>query len=93
MDVPALAERLAAVGRRGRLTVARLDGGDQYGLTPRELEVLELLALGRTNPQIGKILFISEKTASVHVSNILRKLAVANRGEAAGLAIRKGLVG
>jgi predicted ATPase/DNA-binding CsgD family transcriptional regulator len=93
MDVPALAERLAAVGRRGRLTVARLDGGDQYGLTPRELEVLELLALGRTNPQIGKILFISEKTASVHVSNILRKLAVANRGEAAGLALRKGLVG
>ena len=92
MDVPALAERLAAVGRRGRLTVARRDGGDQYGLTPRELEVLELLARGRTNPQIGKTLFISEKTASVHVSNILRKLAVANRAEAAGLALRKGLV-
>ena len=92
MDVPTLAERLAAVERRGRLTVERSSGGDQYGLTPRELEVLELLARGRTNPQIGKTLFISEKTASVHVSNILRKLAVANRAEAAGLALRKGLV-
>ena len=51
-----------------------------------------MLALGRTNPQIGKILFISGKTASVHVSNILRKLAVANRGEAAGLTPTQGLV-
>jgi predicted ATPase/DNA-binding CsgD family transcriptional regulator len=92
MDVPALAERLAAMGRRGRLAVERADAGDPYGLTPRELEVLGLLARGRTNPQIGKTLFISEKTASVHVSNILRKLAVANRAEAAGLALRKGLV-
>jgi DNA-binding CsgD family transcriptional regulator len=93
IDAPALAERLAAVGRRGRLIVEHSGSGDSYGLTPRELEVLGLLAHGRTNPQIGKMLFISEKTASVHVSNILRKLAVANRGEAAVLALRKGLVG
>ncbi len=93
IDAPALAERLVAVGRRGRLIVEHSGSGDPYGLTPRELEVLGLLAHGRTNPQIGKMLFISEKTASVHVSNILRKLAVANRGEAAVLALRKGLVG
>ena len=93
MDVPALAERLAGVGRRGRLTVARSDGSDPYALTARELEVLALVAQGRTNPQIGETLFISEKTASVHVSNILRKLSVSNRGEAAALALRKGLAG
>ncbi len=93
MDVPALAERLAGVGRRGRLTVARSDGSDPYALTARELEVLALVAQGRTNPQIGEMLFISEKTASVHVSNILRKLSVSNRGEAAALALRKGLAG
>jgi DNA-binding NarL/FixJ family response regulator len=93
MDVPALADRLDGVGRRGRLTIARTEASDPYGLTARELEVLGLLANGRTNPQIGATLFISEKTASVHVSNILRKLAVSNRGEAAALALRKGLAG
>ena len=93
MDVPALADRLEGVGRRGRLAIARTETSDPYGLTARELEVLALLANGRTNPQIGATLFISEKTASVHVSNILRKLEVSNRGEAAALALRKGLAG
>ena len=55
-------------------------------LTPREREVLDLLATGATNKTIATTLFITEKTASVHVSNILAKLAVANRGEAAALA-------
>ena len=93
MDVPALADRLAGLGRRGRLATERSDGAEPYDLTSRELEVLALVADGRTNPQIGEMLFISEKTASVHVSNILRKLAVSNRGEAAALALRKGLAG
>ena len=60
-------------------------------LTPRELEVLRLLAGGLTNAEIGNALFISPKTASVHVSNLLRKLGVANRTEAAAWAIHHGL--
>jgi DNA-binding NarL/FixJ family response regulator len=61
-------------------------------LTARELEVLSLVAAGQTNRQIGERLFISEKTASVHVSNLLGKLGAAGRGEAALIAHRLGLV-
>jgi DNA-binding CsgD family transcriptional regulator len=63
-----------------------------YGLTGRELLVLRLLVAGRTNGQIGTELFISPKTASVHVSNILRKLGVSTRVQAAALAERAGLL-
>jgi DNA-binding NarL/FixJ family response regulator len=63
-------------------------GGAQLGLTPREVEVLELLAAGRTNRQIGDELYVSEKTASVHVSNILRKLGVTSRVDAGAIAQR-----
>src|SRR5438874_3830795 len=59
-------------------------------LTPREREVLSLVANGRTNRQIAAELFITDKTASVHVSNILSKLGASNRGEAAALAHRAG---
>jgi DNA-binding CsgD family transcriptional regulator/tetratricopeptide (TPR) repeat protein len=62
-----------------------------FGLTRREAEVLALVAAGRTNRQIGGELFITEKTASVHVSRILAKLGVAGRGEAAAVAHRLGL--
>ena len=55
-------------------------------LTPREREVLDLLVTGATNKTIATALFITEKTASVHVSNLLAKLGVTNRGEAAALA-------
>jgi DNA-binding CsgD family transcriptional regulator/tetratricopeptide (TPR) repeat protein len=61
------------------------------GLTQREVEVLALVAAGRTNRQIGQALFITPKTASVHVSRILAKLGVAGRGEAAAIAHRLGL--
>jgi DNA-binding CsgD family transcriptional regulator/tetratricopeptide (TPR) repeat protein len=61
------------------------------GLTPREAEVLALLAEGRTNRQIGQALFITPRTAGVHVSRILAKLGVAGRGEAAAVAHRLGL--
>jgi DNA-binding CsgD family transcriptional regulator/tetratricopeptide (TPR) repeat protein len=64
----------------------------RYGLTDRELTVLRLLAAGRTNPQIGAELYISASTASVHVSNILRKLGVPGRVQAAALAERAGLL-
>jgi DNA-binding CsgD family transcriptional regulator/tetratricopeptide (TPR) repeat protein len=63
----------------------------QLGLTPREVEVLALVAAGRSNRQIAQALFISPKTASVHVSNILAKLGVAGRVEAAAAAHRLGL--
>ena len=56
----------------------------RYGLTDRELTVLQLLAAGRTNPQIGAELYISASTASVHVSNILRKLGVSAPGPGRG---------
>jgi DNA-binding CsgD family transcriptional regulator/tetratricopeptide (TPR) repeat protein len=62
-----------------------------FGLTRREAEVLGLVAAGRTNRQIGDQLFITEKTASIHVSRILAKLGVAGRGEAAAVAHRLGL--
>jgi DNA-binding NarL/FixJ family response regulator len=64
-----------------------------YNLTPRELEVLTLVAAGRTNRQIGEALFISEKTASVHVSRILVKLGVSGRAQAAARAGQLGLAG
>jgi DNA-binding CsgD family transcriptional regulator/tetratricopeptide (TPR) repeat protein len=63
-----------------------------YGLTGRELTVLRLLAAGRTNPEIGAELYISTSTASVHVTNILRKLGVPGRVQAAALAERAGLL-
>ena len=61
-------------------------------LTPRETEILALVAEGRTNGEIGKQLFISTKTVSVHVSNILGKLGASGRTEAAAIARRRGLV-
>ncbi|NUR80439.1 MAG: LuxR family transcriptional regulator, partial [Dermatophilaceae bacterium] len=67
--------------------------GLSHDLTPRELEVLELIARGLTNGQIGKQLYISTKTVSVHVSNLLAKLGAAGRTEAAAIARRRGIVG
>ena len=77
---------------RDRSSVDAGPRADPFGLTPREREVLALVASGRTNRQIAQELFISESTAGVHVSNILGKLGVAGRTEAAGIAIRLGLV-
>jgi len=65
----------------------------RFGLTAREREVLPLLAAGRSNPEIAQALFISVKTVSVHVSNILAKLGVSGRVEAAAVAHRLGVYG
>jgi len=64
-----------------------------FGLSRRELEVLALIAEGRSNPEIGRQLYITRKTVAVHVSNILTKLGVSGRVEAAAVAIRLGLTG
>jgi DNA-binding CsgD family transcriptional regulator/tetratricopeptide (TPR) repeat protein len=97
LGATAVLEEVEAVSRRTRIRVdlpmpRALDDGAaaRLGLTPREAEVLGLLAAGQTNRQIGNALFVSEKTASVHVSNILRKLGVTSRVEAAAVAQRLG---
>jgi DNA-binding CsgD family transcriptional regulator len=63
-----------------------------FGLSKRELEVLALIAEGRTNREIGERLFISQKTVAVHIGNILGKLGASGRVEAAMVAIRLELV-
>jgi DNA-binding CsgD family transcriptional regulator/tetratricopeptide (TPR) repeat protein len=90
-----LVDEARALARRARLGDASEPAAGEaeapYGLTARELEVLRLVADGRSNGQIAEELFISRKTASVHVSNILSKLDVSTRVEAAALAHRRGL--
>jgi DNA-binding CsgD family transcriptional regulator len=71
---------------------ARVEAGSD-ALTAREAEILALVAEGRSNGEIGRQLFISAKTVSVHVSNILGKLGAAGRTEAAAIARRRGLIG
>ncbi|MFD8722692.1 AAA family ATPase [Streptomyces sp. NPDC059629] len=89
-----LAEAVALLAQRARLTLTAatprraLDPAESLGLTSRERDVLRLVSAGRTNRQIAEELFISPKTASVHVSNILGKLGVSGRGEAAAVAHR-----
>ena len=91
---PLLAE-IHQLARRARL---EMPGGQASqsprapGLTPRESEVLQLIAAGASNAAIAAELFISAKTVSVHVSSILAKLGAASRGEAAAIAHRRGLL-
>ena len=95
-----LAGELESLAARARLRLGDADGeapvaGDEsedpFGLTPRERQVLALVAAGATNREIGRQLYMAEKTASVHVSRILSKLDVRSRTEAAGVAHRLGL--
>jgi DNA-binding CsgD family transcriptional regulator len=96
-----LLDDAVALARRARLRVedderpaVPVPAGEPatpFGLTGREREVLTLVAAGRSNGQIATELYISRKTASVHVSNILAKLGVAGRVEAAAVAHRQGL--
>ncbi|MEX2547264.1 MAG: AAA family ATPase [Chloroflexota bacterium] len=95
---PLMAE-IRALAVRAGISVAAEDeiaavqtATDSLGLTPREREILKLLATGRTNRQIAESLFITEGTAGTHVSNILGKLGVHARTEAASLAYKMGLV-
>jgi ATP/maltotriose-dependent transcriptional regulator MalT len=82
-----LLDRINDLARRTRVSLGSAEAeGPRLGLTPREEEVLRLVAAGRSNREIAEDLFISAKTASVHVSNILAKLGVSSRGEAAAKA-------
>jgi DNA-binding CsgD family transcriptional regulator len=103
MGAAPLVEEVEALIRRARLRPVTAEGPapddeaavpdelQRLGLTAREAEVLRLVADGLSNSQIAEKLFISRKTASVHVSNILAKLGVSTRVEAAALAHRRGL--
>ena len=62
------------------------------GLTAREVEVLRLVAAGRSNPQIAAALFLSQKTVQRHLSNIFTKLGVGSRTAATSFAHRNGIV-
>ena len=99
LPAPLLATEVEGLARRARLspspdaaTAPETPERDRLGLTEREHAVLALVAEGHTNREIGEALFISEKTASVHVSRILAKLGVRSRVEAATAAHRLGLV-
>ena len=95
-EIQALARRarieLPPPGPPAGQAVAGQDGGrgrragDEFGLTPRERDVLALIAEGRTDRQIAEALFISPRTVAMHVSSILAKLGVTNRGSAAAIA-------
>ncbi len=89
-----IADAMEALARRTRLRLpglGRTQPDYEAGLTGREREVLVLVAGGRTNREIGEQLYIAEKTASVHVSNIMAKLGVTNRTEAGAKARSLGL--
>ena len=73
------------------LPVAVSSSTDDYGLTGRELDVLRLVASGKTNAQVGEALFISPLTAKTHVANLLGKLGVESRAAAASWAAQRGL--
>jgi DNA-binding NarL/FixJ family response regulator len=98
VGAPRFLEEVTGLARRAGISLGakeadrELGSAREFGLTDRELEVLCLLADGRTNRQIGEQLFITPETASVHVSRILMKLGVANRAEAGAAAHRMGLV-
>ena len=96
-----LAAEVASLSGRGRLDISEAPmepateaapaPEDPFGLTARERQVLELVAQGATNRQIGAALYMAEKTASVHVSRILGKLGVQTRTQAAAVAHRQHL--
>lgn len=97
LDAEGLLGEIADLARWGRIDLVAAsphraaDDWADTGLTPRELEVLSGLVAGRTNREIADSLFISTKTASVHVSNLLHKLGVNSREQAARLAHARGM--
>ncbi|MFC7764231.1 response regulator transcription factor [Catellatospora bangladeshensis] len=87
-----LREQIAALASRYRLDLVKPlpAARPPLGLTDREFAVLRGIRTGRTNREIGQTLYISDSTVSVHVTNLMRKLGVRNRAEAATVALREG---
>ncbi|MFI2361652.1 AAA family ATPase [Promicromonospora sp. NPDC019610] len=92
MGAQPLADAVRALARRARLDLPGVRRATASTLTEREEEVLGLVAQGLSNRQIGERLFISTKTVSVHVSNLLAKLGASGRAEAVSLAHQRGLL-
>jgi DNA-binding NarL/FixJ family response regulator len=102
----AIAEEIGALAAREAILRQRRDSGlpvpvgpraatrkNPLRLTRRELEVLELLAEGLTNPEMARRLYLSERTVAHHVSSVLQKLGEPNRARAVAAAVRQGIVG
>jgi DNA-binding CsgD family transcriptional regulator len=89
-DAVADAVAVAAEAARPEEPVRSLEAAT--GLTPREIDVLRLLAEGHSDREIGEVLFIGTRTVQTHVSNLFAKLGVNARAEAAAVAVRRGLV-
>ena len=92
---PAVAGKVMAQFASGRAPAEWTSGArkDEFeGLTERELEILRLVGRGLTNKEIGRKLFISDRTVQAHLSNIFSKLGVGSRTEAAMYAVRRGWV-
>jgi DNA-binding NarL/FixJ family response regulator len=93
LNAQPLADEARTLAARGRVALpGAARATSRGGLTDREFEVLQLLATGSTNDQIARALFMSPKTASVHVSHIIAKLDATNRTEVASIAHRRGLL-
>jgi DNA-binding NarL/FixJ family response regulator len=102
MGAAPITQAVASLAERAGIVIDGADGGSVpvaghagdlvESLTPREREVLALVVAGRSNPEIAERLFITSKTASVHLTNIKGKLGVGSRIEAATAAIRLGIV-
>ncbi|MBV9846345.1 MAG: AAA family ATPase [Kutzneria sp.] len=91
-----LGDAIAQLAKRARITMKNSGGPVRRDtvdlLTPRERSVLDLVATGRTNREVGEELYISEKTVSVHLSRIMAKLGVNRRAEAVATAYDRGLL-
>jgi two-component system NarL family response regulator len=97
VDGATLLEAIRTVARGGRYIPASLaeklaEQAPSSTLTRRELEVLQLVCTGKSNPEIAALLAVTEGTVRIHVSNILTKMGVKRRGEAVALALKRGLV-
>jgi DNA-binding NarL/FixJ family response regulator len=88
LDADAVACVLAAAGRRAPPSTPRWPAD----LTDREVEVLRLIARGRSNRQVAELLVVSPKTVGRHVENLYRKIGVSSRAAAALFAIEHGLL-
>jgi len=84
---PSLAGKLVR-----KVTVKTKEAEVKEGLSEREIEILKLLVRGNTNKEIAEALFITENTVKVHMKNILGKLQLRNRQQAAAYAVKQGLV-